>query len=323
MEKVNKLLVKEKMFSFFKKLSLYIIRDIANIILIKLTTNKTEFVEIANKNILFVEPQNQGFGDLLFQTPLFKVLGENSNLDVFCLKKHECIINGNEYIKNIIFSKTDIQHNKYDIVFYIGRNTVIENLVALRCKKAKRVILDINIKIWESEFKNNPDTIAWQKILSYRIGKKNYSSVFLPRKFVHSKTKTNRIIIVAGTENPDKGIKEIKELISFVLEKTANKKTEVILIGKSNEKEVYCQDKRVLNLINKGYENSILIITQSDLVIGHEGSFIHISTTLGVPTIVIENGRPFNKYSAIRNNNIYAFNQVDTSKIEKIIDRLL
>jgi hypothetical protein len=58
-------------------------------------------------------------------------------------------------------------------------------------------------------------------------------------------------------------------------------------------------------------------------VIGAEGSLIHMSTTLGVPTIIGQYGRDFNKYSEIKNKNIFITDTISVLFLEKSLIQIL
>ena len=59
------------------------------------------------------------------------------------------------------------------------------------------------------------------------------------------------------------------------------------------------------------------------IVIGPEGSLIHMSTTIGVPTIVVERGRSFNNYSSILKENIIKIDQITPDFIDKSLGKIL
>jgi hypothetical protein len=151
----------------------YIVTDLINVILLK-STKTSSNIELDNhRNILFIEPQKQGYGDLLFQTPIFEYLGSRCDLDIICQVKHKCILENNPFIKNIFSGKDVGNFSRYDCVFYLSRSTVGENLIALKCKKASKVPLDKNLTMWSSAFNDHSHTKAWQKIFDNILCKLN------------------------------------------------------------------------------------------------------------------------------------------------------
>ncbi len=311
---------------FLKRCALlikYIIIDLTNIIL--LTSTKTQSnINLSNcRNILFIEPKKQGYGDLLFQTPIFEYIGSRCNLDIICQAKHECILESNPFVKNTLSENNEVNFKNYDCVFYLSRSTVGENLLALKCNKASKIPLDKNLTKWAYVFDNYSHTKAWQKLFDNIFNSSNV--YFLPKLYIkNTPKKENLIILVAGTENIEKGIQNIDETIEYLHKTLENTIYKLEVVGKTDQNINIPYDKKIINSINKTpYRECIDHISSAKLVIGPEGSLIHMSTTLGIPTIVGQYGRDFNKYSEIRNKNIFITEKISVPFLEKSLTEIL
>ena len=104
--------------------SAFIIMAFLNSILLKinilLSSNNQK-----QKRVLFIEPPQQGYGDLLFQTPLFFILNNNGfTVDVLIQQKHAAIIDNNPNIKNIFYWNKnlilEVLKKEHDIVIGLG-----------------------------------------------------------------------------------------------------------------------------------------------------------------------------------------------------------
>jgi ADP-heptose:LPS heptosyltransferase len=221
----------------------------------------------------------------LFQTPVFEHIGSKYELDIFCQSKHKCILENNPFIKNI-FIDNNINFKKYDYVFYLSRSTVGENLLALKCKEANKIPLDKELTKWNNVFNHCSHTKAWQKIFDNIFDSTN---IYHTPKLYLKNTPKNRdsIIFVAGTENINKSIQNIDEIIKYLQKTIKNTIYKLKIVGKTEHNINIPYDEKVINLINRtSYIECLEHISSAKLVIGAEGSLIHMSTTLGVPTII-------------------------------------
>ena len=81
--------------SAYFKILVYIFNDIGNYALryiLKPTKDKIDLIE--NQKILFIEPYKQGYGDLIFQTPLIEIFSKQ-HLTFLIREKHSCIVENN------------------------------------------------------------------------------------------------------------------------------------------------------------------------------------------------------------------------------------
>lgn len=300
----------------------YIFVDIVNDIFAILTPKNPRLVLSPDKHILFIEPLKQGYGDLLFQTPVFEFIGQNAQLDILVQPNHRVIIDNNPNICNV-FSKIDaVNTQKYDYVIYLIHSTINENLYAFKCSNAKKVPLDIDLDVWANIFSNNSHTTAWQKLIDhFQDRTSNYS---LPRLYIANKhiETTCDIVIIGGAERKEKSIKNLSGIISTISKNFPTQN--IAIVGRTEHLTEVPNLSNVRNLINKTtYAECIDIIANAKIVIGPEGSLIHISTTLKTPTIVGEYGRSFSKYSNITGNHIIKFNELDDLNTISAIKLLL
>ncbi|OGM94986.1 hypothetical protein A2524_02755 [Candidatus Wolfebacteria bacterium RIFOXYD12_FULL_48_21] len=301
----------------------YIIIDALNVLLLFLA-KKTPSIDLnTHKKILFIEPQKQGYGDLLFQTPLFQYIGSQCVLDIFCQPKHACILENNPFVMSIFSEDKAVNFNEYDCVFYLSRSTIKENILALKCSSADKVPLDGDLAIWTAAFRNYSCTKAWQIIFD-SIFKKNHtytqSALFIDRM----QKNDNLIIMVAGTERKDKGIQNIEEVAQSLCRIFKGTDYTIEIVGKTEEHTTIPTNPRITNLINKiSYKECMEHISSARLVIGPEGSLIHVSTSLGTPTIVGEYGRAFKMCSEITNANIFLTDTISASYIERSLPKIL
>jgi ADP-heptose:LPS heptosyltransferase len=243
-------------------------------------------------------------------------------LDIFCQSKHKCILENNPFIKNI-FIDNNINFKKYDYVFYLSRSTVGENLLALKCKEANKIPLDKELTKWNNVFNHCSHTKAWQKIFDNIFDSTNIYHT--PKLYLkNTPKKKDFIIFVAGTENINKSIQNIDEIIKYLQKTIKNTIYKLKIVGKTEHNINIPYDEKVINLINRtSYIECLEHISSAKLVIGAEGSLIHMSTTLGVPTIIGQYGRDFNKYSEIKNKNIFIIDIISVSFLEKSLIKIL
>jgi len=274
------------------------------------------------KEVVFLESRQQGFGDLLFQTPIFEALSNSGyEIDVVILRKHFPILEGNPYIRRIYFwddyfniLKLPFRNEGY--VMFLGRNTIIETIFGLMFYKSKKVILDKNLELWKKLFSKN-HTIAWQELTKSYLDRnlkfdKPKIHIDLKELEINSLGNKKKIAVIAGVDKKEKRYAEMLSLINLIEQ---NNKFDPYLVGvcdKNEEKKFlnYLNNPKK-NLINKqNYSEAISFLSSVNAVIGTEGSLVHVSTTLGVPTIVIEGRNKFWKYSNLeKTSNIIVISE--------------
>lgn len=321
--------VKKKLCKYIKKYGAilafiliirYILRDLINytltILIKRIIGNKTSF---KNKRILFIEPFQQGFGDLIFQTPIFESLNSQGySVYVLINQNHLPIIENNFFIEKIILRGKikywiEILYTKFETIFVLSRDTIPETLIPLFKFRSQIILMDSDLKFWNEIFDGN-HTLAWQKILKKYFNKSlkfNRPMIFLESKPVVSK----KIIgIIAGVDKEEKNFKNMILLIKKL------KMFNINLFGKNKEWVVMAETDDYVNKLT--YKETIKKISECNLIIGTESSLIHVSTTLKIPTLIIENSdRPFNKYSALNNeDHIHTINE--NENLDEIINRI-
>lgn len=311
-------------------ISAYVARDVTTYIFTLLIKLLQRFPK---RNIstraLFVEPYQQGYGDLIFQTPLFEAMSRRwSEIDILLNPEHEVIVEGNPFLKRILSRKSlrDLFRavsTRYDTVFVLTRDTLSETLFALIKVRSRLVLMDKDLNLWNIYFKEN-HTRAWQTIYRKEV---DNDTIFNPARIYSVKKKKinenkKSICLVAGVEDKSKEIINLFDLISVISNRT---RATVTLIGK--DKNWSHNQSSATDLVNcLSYKETLQIMRDASLVIGPEGSLVHASTTLDIPTIVIESDkRPFWKYSDIPSNqNIIVINETTPlSEIASIVEKFL
>ena len=275
----------------------FAIRDVLNVILVHLAINKDKNILDVNKRILFIEPTKQGFGDLFFQTSLFKSWKEKG----YCValltnKKHAQIVENNKSIETTLtWRSSDLLHvltTQYTIIA-LGRSTLRETLFCLLNLGSEVVFLDKNIRLFRSIFEENSNTIAWHLISDQCLG--IITSQPLPEIFFSNEEKTyiskhkseNKIGIIVGVEKKSKRFAQINKIIAQLVSSK-----EILLLGKGPFPRV--DHKKIHILVNNSsYRENILDIATCRAVIGTEGSLVHIASTLVRKTIVIDKNKLF------------------------------
>jgi ADP-heptose:LPS heptosyltransferase len=263
------------------------------------------------KEVIFLESRQQGYGDLLFQTPIFEALSNAGyKVDVIILKKHLPIIEGNPHIEKVYFwddwlNTTILPLRKGGYVIFLGRNTIIETIFGLMFYKSEKIILDKNLEIWKDLFSQN-HTLAWQKLIKNYLDKNiqfNKPKIYaIPKNQKNKSSHKKKVAVIVGVNKKYKRYEKIILLINL-LRRRHN--LEIYLIGVCDEATEHTfknyHDGPYKNLLNKqGYLETIQLISSVNVVIGTEGSLIHVSTTLGVPTLVIEGKNKFWRYSNLK-----------------------
>jgi ADP-heptose:LPS heptosyltransferase len=252
--------------------------------------------------VLFFEPRNQGFGDLLFQTPIFKALADKGyEVSVIIRKKHFPIIENNPYLSKIFYWEDWLGllalALKYSgNVVLLGRNTITETICGFMFYRSRKIILDQNINLWRKFFSNN-HTTAWQEL--FRVYFDQSLQFSKPQIYLaHTKPTSSgvrKVAVVVGVDKEEKRYEKMNSLVDLLRHE---KNTSVYLIGVCDRKteSTYLKYSNDLytNLINKqNYSEVMRLISSMDVVVGTEGSLVHVSTTLGIPTVVIEGKNQF------------------------------
>ncbi len=291
------------------RIILYILRDLLNHFLVTLVIkSKSNRNQSNSKRILFLEPRQQGYGDLIFQTPIFEALNRAGyEITIVIQEKHYPILENNPYISDIHYWKNirgtaAPKFCRFDYVVFLGRNTLKETLLGIKIRRAKKIILDQNLDAWRSAFSDN-HTVAWQKLMikffnpNLKFGK---PKIYTRNKFTLQNTKIINIAVMVGIEKKEKTYPKMQELLNLLLENYPN--FQFYLLGQCNKE--YSSSFRkfdrgnIVNLVNKQtYSEVIESISKMSAAIGTEGSLIHVSSTLGIPTVVIEIHDYFWKYS--------------------------
>lgn len=298
---------------------LFLIKNGINVILCKLNiVLSVKNFQQGQKTMLFIEPPQQGYGDILFQIPLFSILKKAGFIiDILIKKNHEAIIEYNPNIRNVFYWNQSgfIQaiSQKHNIIIGLGRDTIKSNAIMFFKLFTKKIIPDANLELWRSIFAKNNPSIAWQKIiLENLIG--NFTTelpkIYFSKKellLINQKELRNkrRILFIVQANNKLKKyplwIDVIKNLNSvndqiFILNAEGDLKNKAI------EAEFY-----ILN--TQSYRDAILEIAKSDIIIGTEGSLIHIATALQKKIIALEADFSFKKQTFLNNlNNIKILN---------------
>ncbi len=329
LNKYRKYKIKNNKFISLILIIIFIINKFICYILIVLINKKNKINQPQNnKKILFIEPIHQGFGDLLFQSPLFKSWSKKGYvIDILLSKKeHGDIIKNNPHINKIftwnIIYLFIIFFTKYKNIFCLCRNSIKENILLIIKISSDKIIPDLDLELWKKSFSNNSNTIAWQIIINTinpHLYSRGIPKIFFSeneKKYI-SKNKKSQIVIVAGTKNKFKQIPIFTNFLSQIPNYLLDK---IILIGK--EKNKIIPRLSIKNLINKlTYRETILEIARSNLVIGPEGSLIHISSVIGKKTIIWDPENKFikNAHPLLLNKNNQIFIQKQ-KELENIIN---
>lgn len=266
------------------------------------------------KNILFLEPRQQGFGDLLFQTPLFEALFKKGyKVSIIIQKKHLPIMLNNPYISNLYYWENigrilDLPFKKYLSIIFLGKSTLTETLFSSLFINTNKTVLDQNINLWHKLFSEN-HTRAWQKLMQIYFDSNlqfNKPKIFFAkRSSIISNISNHKMAIIAGVDKTKKHYQDMIQLLELINGLT---NTTIYLIGACDKKTETTLSKfrsgSFHNYINKlSYEDTVKLLSGMDTVIGTEGSLVHISTTLHIPTIIIEVSDNFWKYSDLEKNS--------------------
>ena len=275
----------------------YVLRDLINylltLIIKKIIRKESRF---KNKQILFIEPFQQGFGDLIFQTPLFEALHTKGyKVNILIKGEHHPIIENNPFIYKVFFRKSflNILFSKFETIFVLSRDTVPETLLALLKFRSQIILMDSDLDFWNEIFSSN-NTLAWQKILKKYFDPSltfKDPEIYIERK--ESNNSKNKIGVISGIDKKEKTFEKMGDLIRELKNKEM---LEVNLFGKNKDWKEFGGVSDYINKIS--YKETLKKMLDCNLVIGTESSLIHASAALKIPTLIIENKeRLFDKYS--------------------------
>lgn len=274
-----------------------------------------------NQEILFVEPTNQGFGDLFFQTALFKSINEAGyKISIITNRKHAQILKHNRDVANIFFWDLTIIKkifSKNYIVVGLVRSTIRETLLLLFSRN--KIILDRDIDTWVKTFDENSNTITWIKLFEKILGSdlhKPLPQIYFSepeRCWIRENRSNYKIGVVYGVVDKTKRFSGISEII----ERIPNN-YKVFLLG---NRASYSGHREIIDLTNKTYRETILEIATCSHIIGTEGSLVHIASILQVNLLVIDERNAFRKNAHPELiDNVQIFNKGNI--IEDLINKL-
>mgnify|MGYP001571614436 FL=1 len=284
-------------------ISAFTIKTFLNLILLKinilLSSNNQK-----QKRVLFIEPSRQGYGDLLFQIPLFFILNNNGfTVDVLIQQKHSAIIDNNPNIKNIFYWNKnlilEVLKKEHDIVIGLGRDTIRTNVLMLLKFSNKKIIPDADIKSWHEAFKKNNPSVAWQ-IIVFRNFLDNNLFIEKPKiyfskeelKEIRQKSESpNRsILFIAGVNRKLKRYPFWGEVI-----KKFNDNYKIQLLNPDNDLINSVKGFKITIIKTSTYREAILTIVKTNIIIGTEGSLIHIAVALGKKIVALDADFSFRK----------------------------
>lgn len=293
---------------------LYIIRNLINIFLLRinLVLSLSSMLKNHRKRILFIEPPQQGYGDLLFQTPIFSILAKRGYVVTTLMqKKHKAILKNNPNVSNIWFWNFrgifNIFFSKYDFVVGLGRDTIKTNVILLLKILNKKIIPDSNLKAWHESFNQLNPCQAWQVLVLSKL--ERFFDFETPRIYLSNEEnkkiktlknkKTPIILLIMNVDNKLKQYPYWQEVIDKL-----DQKNMYIALKNANEAKLTESIKRsVRYLSTDSYRKAILTIAASDIVVGVEGSLIHIAAALGKKLIVLEANNSFRKQTFLTELN--------------------
>ena len=296
------------------------------------------------QNILLVHVN--GIGDVLMATPTLKNIKFRlpmAKIDVLTATSAKGVIEGNPYISNIytisrLPSKREIKQKaknlksiKYDLIINLMSRNSTEKLVGLLTSKWK-----INNNISSRErftdvtlgFKHDMSSfLQWELNLLKKIGfnpKRFEPEIFLTneevenaRSFLHSSgfnLKKKMVVFHPFSSDPMRrwGIERFIDLAKSLNE---TYKYQILFIGSKNELDeakaaISSQVPRAV-LYDDTVRKTMGIINESNLLIGGDSGFTHVSVAVNVPTIVLQGplakDRPRDKdlYADTKNNFVF------------------
>jgi len=295
------------------KITGFIGRDIANAILLAIPRHSHP-THSKLKDILFLEPFKQGYGDLLFQTSVFESLkAQGYRVSVVIQQNHLPIIENSPCINEIFFwndPKTllKLPFKQFTHIAFLGRDTIRETLFGLAFVKAQKIILDENLSKWIDLFSQNHSR-AWLELLkTYFDQNLNWKEpkIYLGPTSPTPTPESIRVAIIVGVNSEEKRLKNMPQILHG-LRNTEN--VRYILVGASDS--IYAShfnefnEPQFSNLINKlDYRETINLLAEIDAVIGTEGSLVHVGLAFHKPTIVLDNQGIFWRQSWLQSDEI-------------------
>ncbi|MDP2598501.1 MAG: hypothetical protein Q8P49_01585 [Candidatus Liptonbacteria bacterium] len=276
----------------------FIFRDIILSVLVELIPSKSGTGK--KGSILFIEPIQQGYGDMFFQTGLFENWkADGYQVGVLTSNDHAQILENNHDIGSIYtwsLSHTLEIMKKPFIVVGLGRDTFKETLFMLLLIRSTKIVFDKNLKIWRDTFSEVGTTLAWQRLSERYIGT-NFNSHKPKICFssneedeIYKSKNLTRIGVVLGVETHSKEFRGTEKLISAI----GKAKHDIFLFGKG--KLSIKIPRSAANFVNKlSYRRTIVEIAKCGVLIGPEGSLTQIASTLCSKVIIVEGAERFKK----------------------------
>ncbi|MBI5306731.1 hypothetical protein HZB04_04090 [Candidatus Wolfebacteria bacterium] len=169
--------------------------------------------------------------------------------------------------------------------------------------------MDSNLKIWRRYFKDYNTPIAWQKLFDYFNKKTNYYN--LP-KIYFSRTeleqiqkirKENQFPIIGLIIGVTNKLKEYPYWNS-VINQLKGVDCSIFLLGVNNNLNFDVDQSNIIDLTKRSnYRDAILYMANCDIIIGAEGSLIHIASSFNKKIIVLEGSDSFYKNSFLKSNS--------------------
>ncbi len=284
--------------SFFITLR-YSASDIVSLILTMLfASSSSKFALTPKSKVLFIEPSKQGFGDLYFQKNALDYIANKANLTCILNGGHSAILEGSKvhYVED-----PKCLESNYDIVIYLSRSSIKENLLARSlCRKSGRVSMDKDMRIWRTAFMR-PHSEAWSYVFNRKFNLR-IEPKRIAKLDIESEHRTRTVFFLALTPKMGRNyisITQINDVLAMLLNFTdLSIRLDGVYNGPQNVKDI-SRHNRVENFINQTtYRNAILKISSSELFVGPEGSLAHIAVSYGIPSIILSYGRDGEKYNA-------------------------
>ena len=285
-------------------ISAFIIRTFLNLIFLKLNillSSKKQKPE----RVLFIEPPQQGYGDLLFQTPLFFILKKNGfTVDVLIQQKHAAILNNNPNIGNVSYWNENgisgVLRKKHDIIMGLGRDKIRTNILMFLKSLSEKIIPDADIKSWHETFTKNNPSAAWQIIIfgnflnsfSVERPKIYFSEEELKKIGQENNNSDNSILFIAGVDDKLKRYPFWDEVIE-----TIDDDYKIQLLNPNNNLINSIKDREISVIKTSTYREAILAVAKTKIIVGAEGSLIHVAAALGKKIVVLDADFPFQKQS--------------------------
>ncbi|MBI2278657.1 MAG: hypothetical protein HYU81_01175 [Candidatus Brennerbacteria bacterium] len=269
----------------------FVLRDIILTAFIWFIPKKSNLRGI--KNILFVEPLKQGYGDIFFQTGLFENWKRDGyRVSILTTRGHAQILENNPNIDSIhIWSfRSRFQFIRGNCILVgLGRDTLRETLLMLFSLRAAVIVFDRDLKAWRDIFGKFGNTLAWQKLSEHYLGTKFYEyepKIFFStneKELIYSKRKHKRIGVIAGVEDTSKSFEKTESLVH----KINKRRNAVALLGKGNG--AIRVSPKVINFVNRlSYRETLIELASCHTAVGAEGSLIQIASSLLKRVFVID-----------------------------------